>query len=260
LLHRSSAGLRATPAGAALAEGLTCLLDELGDLRARCRAIAAPAALRVGIGAALANYWLLRRLPDFMADNPAIAIELAIVDGDAPIRAADVDVQILWTPLATARATSTQRLLFQEQVFPVCGPELLPDGRTLADPAALAQLPLLHKGVAGSGAEWSWSTWFERLGIAGPSPVSLRFGTIGTAIAAALQGGGAVLARSLLVHDALADGRLVRVLPASWDMPSSKAHIVRWPGALSTDERVQRFVAWLVTEAAVTCGVSEVRA
>jgi LysR family glycine cleavage system transcriptional activator len=254
LLLRSSTGLRATPTGISLAEGLTDLLDGLADLRARCRATAAPAELRVGVGAALANYWLVRRLPGFAAENPGIAVELAIVESEAQPRVPDVDVQILWTPVAVARAASTQRLLFEEQVFPVCDPRLLPQGRRLVDPAALAELPLLHKGTPGrgSGVEWSWQVWFERLGIAGPPPAGLRFGTIGTAIAAALEGAGVVLARSLLVHDSLAEGRLSRVLPETWDMPSSKAHIVRWPGALANDERVRQFVAWLTAEASTT--------
>ncbi|QCI68724.1 LysR substrate-binding domain-containing protein [Phreatobacter stygius] len=250
LLSRTSAGLYATPTGAALAAGLADLLDGLADLRARCRVASAPAGLRVGVGAALADNWLVRRLPGFAQTYPAIAVELSIVETAAQAGAPDVDVQVLWLPAATARAASTQRLLFQEQVFPVCHPGLLPDG-PLVDPAGLARLPLLHKGPAGrpGGAEWSWSAWFERLGIAGPPPAGLRFGTVGTAIAAALQGAGVVLARSLLVHDALAEGRLVRVLPESWDMASSKAHLVRWPGALTGDPRVRQFVTWLTAEA-----------
>jgi DNA-binding transcriptional LysR family regulator len=77
--------------------------------------------------------------------------------------------------------------------------------------------------------------------------------------AAALEGAGVVLARSLLVHDALADGRLVRVLPARWDMPSSKAHVVRWPAALGADRRVRTFVDWISAEARATTGKREVR-
>jgi LysR family transcriptional regulator, glycine cleavage system transcriptional activator len=254
LLHRSSAGLRATPAGAALAAGLSELIEKLADLRARCRATAAPARLRVGIGAALADYWLVRRLPGFAARNPSIEVELAIVEGEAQARPPDVDIQVAWMPVASARATSTQRLLFQEQVFPVCHPRLLPQGQGLVGPTLLANLNLLHKGLSGrSGAEWSWPVWFERLAIPGAPPAGgLRFGTIGTAIAAALEGAGVVLARSLLVNDALAEGRLVRVLSKRWDMPSTKAHVVRWPGALSNDERVRRFVDWLTSEATAT--------
>jgi LysR family glycine cleavage system transcriptional activator len=65
------------------------------------------------------------------------------------------------------------------------------------------------------------------------------------------------MARSLLVHDALAEGRLVRVLPPSWDMPSSKAHIVRWPSALIGDQRVRDFVGWVTAEAKATAHVDE---
>jgi LysR family transcriptional regulator, glycine cleavage system transcriptional activator len=247
LLERQNGGLTSTAAGAALAEGLASLLDGMADLRARSRAAVAPAALKVGVGSALADYWLVRRLPAFTAAHPAIPVELTVVESERQARGQDLDVQILWRPAATARASSTERLLFQEHVFPVSVPTLLPRGKPLRDTSALARLPILHKGVPNSGAEWSWPAWFERLGL-GAAPSGLRFDTIGTAIAAALQGAGVVLARSLLVHDALADGRLSRVLPRKWDMPSSKAHLVRWPAALAADQRVRSFVAWLTDE------------
>src|SRR6185503_8614888 len=41
----------------------------------------------------------------------------------------EADVELRWLPVAKVRATSTQRLLFEEQVFPVCHPSLLPDRR-----------------------------------------------------------------------------------------------------------------------------------
>ena len=61
-----------------------------------------------------------------------------------------------------------------------------------------------------------------------------------------------MLARSLLVHDALQDGRLVRPLGPDWEMPCAKAHLLRWPAALSGDARVQAFVTWLAKEAEST--------
>jgi LysR family glycine cleavage system transcriptional activator len=68
-------------------------------------------------------------------------------------------VQILWQPIEAARSASIQRLLFHEQVFPVCCPKLLPGRRMLRHSKALADLPLMHKGAPGGrgqGAEWSW--------------------------------------------------------------------------------------------------------
>jgi LysR family glycine cleavage system transcriptional activator len=64
-----------------------------------------------------------------------------------------------------------------------------------------------------------------------------------------LQGGGVVLGRSLLVYDALAEKRLCRVVSPDWDMMCSKAHVVRWPAALTNDRRVARFADWVVSEA-----------
>jgi LysR family glycine cleavage system transcriptional activator len=253
VLQRSSAGITATAAGVVLAEGLADLMSGLAGLRARCRATVAPAGLRVGVGSALADYWLVRRLPSFTADNPDIAIELIIVDDGATVRSPDFDVQVVWQLAGDAKSSSTQRLLFRENVFPVCHPRLLPGGQPLQDASGLQHLPLLHKGAdhAARGTEWSWSLWFERLDLANGPPGGIRFAKIGTAIAAALQGAGVVLARSLLVRDALEENRLCRVLANDRDMPSSKAHLVRWPAALTNDRRVQKFVSWITAEASV---------
>lgn len=248
LLDRSRTGLEPTPAGAALRAEIIKLLDDMAGLRARSRAATRPAALRVGIGHALSHYWLIRRLPHFMAAHPDVAIEIVDVNTEAQARAADVDVHILWLPKAMARATSTQRLVFEESVFAVAAPQLLPDRRCLADVMTLASLPIIHKGPAGpqDGAEWSWSTWFDRLGLNAKVPEGLRFDTISMSLAAALEGAGVALARSLLAHDALAEGRLTRVLPIEWDIASSKVHVIRWPAVLTGDARVANFANWLM--------------
>jgi LysR family transcriptional regulator, glycine cleavage system transcriptional activator len=250
LLDRTRSGLAPTPAGVALRSEVIKLLDDMAGLRARSRAATKAASLRVGVSHALSHYWLIRRLPRFVAECPDITIEMIDTNTEAQARAADVDLQILWLPKGMARSTSTQRLLFEESVFPVAAPNLLPSGKPLHDITALADLPLLHKGVARrqDSAEWSWHAWFERLELGLKVPAGLRFDTISMSLAAALDGAGVALGRSLLVHDALADGRLVRVLPTEWDVPSSKVHVIRWPIVLSEDARVRRFTAWTIGE------------
>jgi LysR family glycine cleavage system transcriptional activator len=251
LLNRTGAGLSPTGAGASMLADIARLLDDMAGLRARSRAAARPAILKVGVGAALAHNWLVRRLPRFNAANPDIALELTVVESEAQARAADVDVLVLWLPKAAARSTSIQRLLFNENVFPVAAPGLMPRRRPLRNPLALAGLPVIHKGPAGrnDGAEWSWPVWFERLGIEVRPPETIRFSSIALAIAAAVEGVGVALARSLLVEDAIAERRLCRVLSPKWDMPSSKAHFVRWQAALAGDRRVTRFTSWITMEA-----------
>lgn len=259
LLVRRRAGLAPTPAGTALAEGLGDIFDGMAALRERSRMAAHPARLRVGLGAALAQHWLVRRLPDFSRRHPGIEIELVIFTtrAQAEARGGDLDLRIHWVKPEEARNSSTQTLLFREQVFPVCAPSILK--KPLRDPARLVDLPLLYKSAeAGQGEEWEWSTWFQRLGIKARPKPRLRFEEIGLAIAAAVEGGGVALGRSLLVHDALKDGRLVRPLGDGWALPSAKLHLARWPSGLSRDLRLRAFVDWLAVETAKTVQLGQI--
>ena len=79
LLDRTGGGLLPTAAGVSLAEGLGRLLDEMAELRARSRASVRPRTLKIGLGSALANCWLVRRLTAFASAYPDIAIELCII-------------------------------------------------------------------------------------------------------------------------------------------------------------------------------------
>jgi len=254
LLVRRRAGLTPTPAGAALAQGLADIFEDMVGLRERSRLAARPARLRVGLGAALAQHWLVRRLPDFSRRHPGTEIELIIFTtrAQAEVRGGDLDLRIHWVKPDEARNSSTQRLLFREQVFPVCAPSILK--KPLRDPARLADLPLLYKsaeagqGETKQGEEWEWTTWFQRLGIKARPKPRLRFEEIGLAITAAMEGGGVALGRSLLVHDALKDGRLIRPLGDGWTLPSAKVHLARWPAAMSRDARLRAFVDWLAAE------------
>jgi LysR family glycine cleavage system transcriptional activator len=252
LLRRLPSGLEATPAGRAVADGLATVLAQMAELQAAASAAAAPGPLRVGIAAPLVDHWLARRLSAFASAHPDVQVELDMQENETPI--GRVDVRILWTPIAEARSLTTQTPLFREMVFPVCHPALLQDGRSSGDPTALRRLPLLYKRPSpGTPAvEWMWETWFERLNLGPPPTPLLRFTSIGPAIGAALAGAGAVMARSMLVADALAEGRLVRLLPPEWDLPSGKAHVIRWPAALRADRRVRAFTAWLVDQAKAT--------
>jgi LysR family transcriptional regulator, glycine cleavage system transcriptional activator len=254
LVNRSPQRLTPTVAGEALVAGLSELIAGFSELRSRCIAAATPHRMRVGVGAALADNWLVQRMPKFAATHPDVTVEIVIVERDSPEVLADLDLQIVWVPAEELCRTSTQTPLFQERVFPVCHPSLLPQGFRAEEPGILTKLPLLRKSVPNQkqGAEWDWSTWFNRLGLCGTPEERICFTSIGPAIAAAERAAGVVLARSMLVCDALADGRLTRVLPATFDMVSGKAHIVRWPPSRSGNRRLTAFTRWLTSAAKET--------
>lgn len=251
LLRRSKSGVLLTDAGAALLPELATVLDRLAQLGTE-RA-SAEHRLRVTAGTALCTWWLAGRLTRFTAAHPGISIELVPIDNDTS-SIPEADVRVLWVGDGHDDAGPTQTPLFSEHVFPVCSPALLPSGRPLRDVRALSNLPLLHKAAHGAG-EWSWSVWLERLDIERSARAhrgELRFSDISVALSAAIDGAGVALGRSLLVHDALRDGRLVVPVTGIEPMISSKKHVARWRRGAVNDADVKAFVAWLVDEARAT--------
>ena len=187
--------------------------------------------------------------------DPPVGLELIPLEKGAAAER-PVDIRIGWVAAAEAHRTTTQAPLFREQVFPVCAPALLAQASPM--PEGLLSLPLIHKD-ADRSSEWSWEAWFSRLGLrsADARGSATQFGEIGLCLAAAAEGGGVALGRSLLVSDAIGDGRLVPLCPGGPVMPSSKAHVARWPAELSGDPGVQLFVGWLADQAAQTCSPPE---
>jgi len=242
LLKRLHPGLALTDAGAAL-------LPELGRLLDRLESLGAPPGrtLRVAAASALCHGWLAGRLPAFAAHHPGIAVDLIAVEGDrGPMPQADV--RILWLPAPEPR--ERQVSLGTELFFPVCSPALLPGRRPLQHPRDLTALPLLHKATSQVG-EWSWSAWWKHLSLpsARRAPGELRYTDMGLLMAAATQGAGVALTRSLIAHDALLGGRLLPALPRALAMPSSKVHVARWPSTRDGDRDVLAFAHWLRDEA-----------
>jgi LysR family glycine cleavage system transcriptional activator len=187
-----------------------------------------------------------------MKERPGLSIELVPIDNvSTPIP--HVDVRILWLDDRERGTRATQAQLATEHVLPVCAPQLLRDRRSPEDASALTALPLLHKTAHGTG-EWSWSVWFDHLalGRCKRRGGELRFTDPGLLLSAAVDGAGVALGRSLLVHDALADGRLVIPVAKFEPIASARKHIVRWRRAAGDDPDVQAFVAWLVAQAEST--------
>lgn len=252
LLRRLNPGVELNDEGAKLQSELSVLLDGLAELEAGLRPRPGRRMLRVGASSSLATWWLVRRLKGFRARHPEIDIDLVPVESDTPA-GKSLDVRILWTSLAEARASSLQAPLFHERVFPVCAPALLPGGKPLADPKALLDLPLIQKSGAPIG-EWSWVYWFRKLALKRAEPHDLLLGNIGLCLTAAVEGAGVSLGRSLLVADAIGDGRLVPALAAPPEIASSKIHIARWSPRLVGDRSTQILVEWLARAAEATSG------
>ena len=250
LFNRLNPGVELNDDGAKLQGELATLLDGIAGLEPSLRRRPGRQTLRLGAGSSLAAWWLVRRLRTFRALHSEIEIDFVPVESEAASEPS-LDVRILWTTLAESRATSLQASLFRERVFPVCAPSVLPGGKPLLDPAALLDLPLIQKGHTPTG-EWSWSCWFEKLGLQRAEPRGLVLGDMGLCLTTAVEGGGVAIGRSLLVADAIDDGRLVPALATAPDVLSTKVHIARWSAELIGDRNTQALVSWLTQAAEET--------
>lgn len=246
LIRRINPGIALTEAGASLLPELQATLDGLAGLGARRER-----RLRVAAGSALCTWWLAGRLSAFMKQRPGVSIELVPIENDAA-NIPEVDVRILWVGESDAAPSATQTPLFNEHVFPVCSPRLLPNGRPLGKRRDVAAMTLLHKSAQASG-EWSWDVWIDRLGFDRKRAAGeLRFGDMSLVMSAAVDGAGVALVRSLLAHDALCDGRLTIAVADVDPMISTKKHVARWRRNKADDPDIKSFVEWLVAEARKT--------
>jgi LysR family transcriptional regulator, glycine cleavage system transcriptional activator len=250
LLKRLNPGVALSDDGARLHLELAPLLDGLASLAPSLRQRSGQKVLRLGAGSSLAAWWLVRRLRAFRELHPDIEIDFVPVEAEAA-GVPPLDVRILWVSHAESQATALQAPLFRENVFPVCAPPLLTGGQPLNDPARLLEHALIQKGHHPAG-EWSWTFWFAQLGLKHKLPHGLVLGDMGLCLTAAVQGAGIAISRSLLVSDAIKDGRLIPALANAPPVLSAKVHIARWSEDRVGDSSVQLLVNWLAKAAQET--------
>ncbi len=145
------------------------------------------------------------------------------------------------TVAATIKGVVSE-VLAEEDVSPVCSPELLQGEHPLLSPGDLRYHRLIHDHF-----RIDWATWLRAAGLDDINPDSgARFDSAAYAVEAAVQGEGVLLGRSTLVSADLAAGRLVRpfdlALKSRW-----KYYVVYAVGALR-QKKVRMFRDWLISE------------
>jgi DNA-binding transcriptional LysR family regulator len=101
LLLRSTRGLSPTEAGRTFYERAKRAIAEAeeAELAARGAASALSGRLRVVVAVTFARLHVLPHLPKFLADHPALHIDIVLQDGDIDLVGAGIDVALRMTPL-----------------------------------------------------------------------------------------------------------------------------------------------------------------
>jgi LysR family glycine cleavage system transcriptional activator len=209
--------------------------------------------LCVSVAESFAVNWLINRLGNFFKQHPGLDIRLAsqnqiddlgnVIGEEGPNW---VDLRIRygrgkWPGLHITK-------LFDEEVFPVCSPDLIDPDKPVNVLEDLAEYVLIHDDM-----QMSWESWVRSVGytqtISSKGP---KYSHSHMALQSALNGDGIVLGRSVLTLDYLKSGQLIRPLNVS--VPAEHSYFLLCQERMIGDPKIKAFTAWLQEEARIFNG------
>ncbi|GAB3791138.1 transcriptional regulator GcvA [Dyella agri] len=239
LLLRSHRDVALTRAGELLRDVVAEFLERLSSAG---RSLRGQSANRLSLSAppSFVSRWLMPRLAGFLGANPSVDFKLHATTDLMDLEADEVDFAIRygnghWPGLACEE-------LFDETVFPVASAAFL-EKRKIRGLADLTHDMLLRDDF------FSWSRWSEQTGSAHPlQPSGPLYSDSSLLLQAAEAGQGIALGRSVLVEDALASGRLVRI--GSQSLKADGAYYLVRSSSAPATPAMNPFRSWLMVEAA----------
>lgn len=246
LFDRKHRGVALTSAGAqfhlSVEQGLRTLADGVTSVRR----LGGERTFDILTDFGFAAWWLMPRIAALSELMPEVEIRLVTTQSEIDASSADFDLGVLFGRGAWAGCTS--RLLFREEVYPVCSPAYLGDRKLPLSPGDIAGMRLLHLRSNSPQRWFDWDEWFAGIGAQPPGRhQELVFNNYQIVLQAVLLGQGVGIGWTPLIDDLVANGSLVRLS----DVPLSSDrgyHIVRPVRANATNPLADTIAAWLVGE------------
>ncbi|QBQ08252.1 MULTISPECIES: LysR family transcriptional regulator [unclassified Pseudomonas] len=247
LFDRIYRGIELTDAGALLFEQVQAGLQSINQGLSAIAEQDQHEVLQVATDFAFAAYWLMPRLHRFHEANPQVDVSLVTSERNHATLRSDIDVAVLFGDGRFKQGDSLW--LFNEEVFPVCSPQLLQDRVAPPSVQSLLEFPLLHLRQQNNNQWFDWSGVFRELGITtAPTPGQLRFDNYTLLIQAAIAGQGVAIGWRHLVDNLLEQKWLCR--PIGDTVISRFGYYVVLPQRKRRSQLIERFVDWLMTEQA----------
>ncbi len=191
--------------------------------------------------------WLAPRLSKLMTLYPQIELQVQAEDSTYSLRDGDFDLAIDLNDGTYPGFQSTP--LIEEEIFPVCAPDLFKDRPPLVTPEDLQHYPLLHDITAWRGSA-PYAEWERYLKAIGWPQVDVSRGYMFNrnhiTMQCAIAGMGVAIARRTLITDELDSGRLVT--PFSNIVPTGKRYCLVYSAGALDDPLVAAVHDWIASE------------
>ena len=252
LFLRSSSGrVRLVPTEAAerALPDIRAGFDRLALGLERLKEGSASGVLTVAVSPAFAAKWLLPRIESFQTAWPDTDVRLDTNLKPVDFVAQRVDIGVRYGMGSWPGLTAEK--MMDEEVYPVCSPQLLREHWRLQKPNDLAQETLIHDLSMDSHTGFpTWDTWLEKAGVTDvPTTRGMKINNSAAVLQAAIEGHGIALARSVMARDDLTAGRLVQLFPEV-TFASTLAYYVVYRPECASLPRLVAFRDWLLKEAA----------
>ena len=247
LFERRTRSLVLTSHGESLYEAVPGVLRTIESVTRDIRQEQMARTLTVTTTPAFASLWLIPRLASYTREHPQVDVRISTSSTFVDLDRSNVELAIRFTGVAP---TENAAKLFEEEIFPVCAPELLKNRKKpLSTPADLRDQVLLHYDDPDNRVAWlDWPTWLEAMGLTDfKAAGAVRFSQYDQVVVAAASGQGIALGRTPLLKRMLREGKLVA--PFSSRSVGPRAYYVITSTRSAHNPDVSEFVEWLFNEA-----------
>lgn len=203
--------------------------------------------LTVTVSPAFAAKWLLPRIDRFQSLCPDTDLRLDTSLKPADFVAQRIDIGVRYGAGTWPGLSATH--LMEEEIYPVCSPQLLQQHERLQQPTDLLEETLIHDLSMDSHSGFpTWYTWLQQAGVSEMTPIrGMKINNSAAVLQTAIEGHGIALARSVMARDDLSAGRLIRLFPEI-KLPSPFAYYIVHRPECAALPRLVAFRDWLLDE------------
>lgn len=200
LFERHSQGVRLSAVGQRACADFSTAFDHLGMALQKLRIEAPDIPIQIAALPSVAQLWLPPRLAEIRREMPGHRVTVTATEAPPNLRREIFDLTIFFD---RAEGAADSLSLAEDEIFPVCAPELAEELTTLD---ALRDATLLHD------VTWAedWPSWLSHAGWQGSTPAQCAdYSLYAIALEEAVNGGGVLMGHGPLVARHLSSGALV---------------------------------------------------